>query len=91
AQAPPRSAARGTTSPANPAADSEAASRLLERRRTVLNRIADPRRRRARAYALLARAGFEPEIAAELARRVAEPADAAAEPADDPADGFGVD
>ncbi len=46
--------------------DEAAAGRLLERRRRELERVADPRRRRARAYALLARNGFAPEIASRL-------------------------
>jgi regulatory protein len=46
--------------------DETAARRLLERRRRDLERVADPRKRRARAYALLARNGFGPEIAARL-------------------------
>lgn len=47
--------------------DESAAARLLERKRRDLERVADPRKRRARAYALLARNGFGPEIAARLA------------------------
>ncbi|MEA2536235.1 MAG: regulatory protein [Chloroflexota bacterium] len=47
--------------------DEAAAARLLERRRRDLERVTDPRKRRARAYALLARSGFGPEIAARLA------------------------
>ncbi|GIW20160.1 MAG: hypothetical protein KatS3mg065_0456 [Chloroflexota bacterium] len=54
-------------------ADAAAARRLLARRAAALARIADPLRRRARAYALLVRAGFEPDLAAELARSVAAP------------------
>jgi regulatory protein len=46
--------------------DETAAARLLERRRRDLDRVADPRKRRARAYALLARNGFGPEIASRL-------------------------
>ncbi|MEO8228962.1 MAG: regulatory protein RecX [Chloroflexota bacterium] len=46
--------------------DETAAARLLERRRRDLERVADPRKRRARAYALLARNGFGPEIASRL-------------------------
>ena len=46
--------------------DEVAARRLLERRRHDLERVADPRKRRARAYALLARNGFGPEIAGRL-------------------------
>lgn len=50
-----------------------AAAALLVRKRTALEREADPNKRRQRAYALLARSGFDPEtcrsaIAAELAR-----------------------
>jgi regulatory protein len=44
-------------------ADEGAALRLLERRRSALDRVADPRRRRERAYGLLARAGFDPDAA----------------------------
>jgi regulatory protein len=42
-------------------ADRDAALALLERRRSALERIPDPARRRQRAYALLARNGFDPE------------------------------
>lgn len=45
--------------------DLGAAIRLLERRRATLDREADPRRRRQRAYALLARNGFDPEVCAQ--------------------------
>jgi len=48
-------------------ADREAARRLLERRASTLWREADPRRRRNRAYALLARNGFSPDICHEVA------------------------
>jgi regulatory protein len=41
--------------------DLEAARRLLGRHERALARIADPRQRRQRAYALLARNGFDPE------------------------------
>jgi regulatory protein len=41
--------------------DSAAAERLLERHARALGRELDPRRRRQRAYALLARNGFDPE------------------------------
>ncbi len=50
-------------------ADTQAAERLLERRRASLERVADPRDRRHRAYALLARAGFDPGTCAEVAAR----------------------
>jgi regulatory protein len=46
-------------------ADREAAERLLARRGASLLREPDPRRRRARAYALLARSGFDPEVCRE--------------------------
>jgi regulatory protein len=42
-------------------ADMVAARRLLDRRGAVLRRVTDPRRRRQRAYALLARHGFDAE------------------------------
>jgi regulatory protein len=48
-------------------ADREAARRLLERRERTLLREADPRRRRQKAYALLARNGFAPDICNEVA------------------------
>jgi regulatory protein len=41
--------------------DFEAARRLLARHERSLARVADPRQRRQRAYALLARNGFDPE------------------------------
>ena len=54
--------------------DRVAAERLLERRRSALLREPDPRKRRAKAYALLARNGFAPDIASDLSRRI-EPTD----------------
>ncbi len=50
-------------------ADTSAAARLLERRRTTLMREADPRKRRQRAYALLARNGFDAKVCQEAATR----------------------
>jgi regulatory protein len=50
-----------------PAADEEAARRLLARRASALARVADPRARRQRAYALLARNGFDPEVCRTVA------------------------
>ena len=44
-------------------ADEAAAARLLARRGAAAAREADPRRRRAKAYALLARNGFDPDVA----------------------------
>ncbi len=50
-----------------PSADERAAVALLERRSAALGRVADPRLRRQRAYALLARNGFDPDVAARAA------------------------
>ena len=47
--------------------DLPAAERLLARHASKLARVADPRVRRQRAYALLARNGFDTEIAGRLA------------------------
>lgn len=58
--------------------DRDAAERLLARRASSLTREPDLRKRRGRAYALLARAGFDPGIASDVARSlVGEPDDAA--------------
>jgi regulatory protein len=51
--------------------DRVAAQRLIAKHRRALDRVADPRRRRQRAYALLARNGFDPETCREVAARVA--------------------
>ena len=48
-------------------ADELAARRLLDRNRRALERVADPRQRRQRAYALLARNGFDPDICRAVA------------------------
>jgi regulatory protein len=61
---------RGTDDDA-PVPDRVAAERLLDKHARALQRIPDPRRRRERAYALLARNGFDPEICREVAARVA--------------------
>lgn len=50
-------------------ADERAAVRLLEKRAAALGRVDDPRVRRRRAYALLARNGFDPDVAARVAER----------------------
>jgi regulatory protein len=56
--------------------DRAAADRLLARHARALARVPDIRARRQRAYALLARNGFDPSTAAEVARSlVAETAD----------------
>ena len=51
-------------------ADLAAALRLLERRRLALDREPDARKRRQKAYALLARNGFNPEVCLEAAASV---------------------
>ena len=51
-----------------PEADAEAARRLLARHARSLERVGDARARRQRAYALLARHGFGPDVAAAVAR-----------------------
>jgi regulatory protein len=48
-------------------AEMEAARRLLGRRAMALRRELDPRRRRHRAYALLARNGFAPDVSQRAA------------------------
>ncbi len=55
----------------SPGPDLAAAQRLLRKKASALARLADPRDRRRRAYALLARNGFDPDtvrmaIASEL-------------------------
>jgi regulatory protein len=47
--------------------DRSAAERLLAKNARSLARVADPRQRRQRAYALLARHGFDPETCREVA------------------------
>lgn len=51
-----------------PDAEADAATRLLERNARALARVADPRARRQRAYALLARNGFSSEVATAATR-----------------------
>ena len=46
------------------------AEQLIARHRRSLDRVADPRQRRQRAYALLARNGFDPETCREVAATV---------------------
>jgi len=48
----------------HPEADADAAARLLARNARSLDRVGDPRARQQRAYALLARNGFDPDVAA---------------------------
>jgi regulatory protein len=47
--------------------DLAAAERLIARHASALARVPDPRKRRQRAYALLARNGFDPEVASRVA------------------------
>jgi regulatory protein len=61
--------------------DRAAAERLLAKHRRALLRVADPRQRRQRAYALLARNGFDPETCRAVAASVL--ADAAGASGDD--------
>lgn len=53
--------------------DVPAAERLLARHAAQLGRVADPRARRQRAYALLVRNGFDSEIAGRMAQRLTAP------------------
>ena len=53
-----------------PSADEAAARRLLARNARSLGRVPDPRQRRRRAYALLARNGFDPEVCRTVAAAV---------------------
>lgn len=61
--------------------DRAAAERLIRKQARALARVADPRQRRQRAYALLARNGFDPETCREVAAMVIA-ADIDAETAD---------
>lgn len=61
---------RREESPEEESPDEAAAVRLLARHARTLDRIADPRTRRQRAYALLARNGFDPETCSSLAATV---------------------
>jgi regulatory protein len=56
-------------------ADERAAARLLARRSAALVRIADPRARRQRAYALLARNGFDADVCRDVSARFAAASD----------------
>lgn len=52
--------------------DRVAAERLMARHARALSRVTDPRQRRQRAYALLARNGFDPETCREVAAMAAD-------------------
>jgi regulatory protein len=56
-------------------ADRIAAERLLVKNARALARVADPRQRRQRGYALLARHGFDPETCREVAATLADAPD----------------
>ncbi len=58
---------RETGDPGAADVDAVAAERLLARHARSLARGADPRQRRQRAYALLARHGFAPDVCASAA------------------------
>jgi regulatory protein len=64
---------------APPSADEAAAERLLARNARTLARVADPRARRQRAYALLARNGFDPGVCATLSARLVDASEADSE------------
>jgi regulatory protein len=69
----------GGVVPEGDGVDLEAARRLLARNERPLARVADARQRRQRAYALLARNGFDPETCREAAAELMT----AADPTDD--------
>lgn len=66
--------------PDRPGADEAAARRLLDKHARALERIPDPRARRQRAYALLARSGFDPEVCRVASGAVATPAEVPLDP-----------
>jgi regulatory protein len=61
-----RSQASESSDGASP--DDAGARRVLERQARALERVADPRARRQRAYALLARHGFDPDTCSNAVR-----------------------
>jgi SOS response regulatory protein OraA/RecX len=68
--APDCGAADGGAETGSP--DERAAERLLRKNRASLERVIDVRLRRQRAYALLARNGFDPEICREASARLVD-------------------
>jgi regulatory protein len=62
--------------------DLAAARRLLAKNARGLERVADPRQRRQRAYALLARNGFDPETCREASTAILTASEDAPEPLD---------
>ena len=71
----PGSAADDGEDVAPASADRTAAERLLAKNARALARVADPRKRRQRAYALLARHGFDPETCRDVAATLADAPD----------------
>jgi regulatory protein len=63
--------------------DEGAAEHLIARNARSLARVADPRQRRQRAYALLARNGFDPDVCRTVASRVDRFDEVAEEPGPD--------
>lgn len=64
-------------------ADEAAAERLIRKRLASLAREADARRRRQKAYALLARSGFSPDVCSAVSRLVLDGADDGADAGDE--------
>jgi regulatory protein len=62
---------RSATAEGDRSPDIEGAERLLHKHERALARVADPRQRRQRAYAMLARNGFDPDVCREVAGRFA--------------------
>ena len=65
---------RSSTAPeaSPPSPDTAAARSLIARHARALGRVPDPRTRRQKAYALLARHGFDPDVCREVAATVVE-------------------
>jgi regulatory protein len=61
---------RGADDEPNATPDETAARKLLNRHARALERVADPRARRQKAYALLARNGFGPDVASSMSREL---------------------
>jgi regulatory protein len=70
--APAMGAAQGVAGVGVAGVEDQAAERLLARKSASLSREPDVRRRRQKAYALLARHGFPPDICRRVASTVAE-------------------
>ena len=70
AATPPGDAPRPPLDDTPPSPDAVAAQKLLARHARTLDRVADPRLRRQRAYAMLARNGFDPETCREASAAI---------------------